>query len=326
MTTSPLISVVLPVYNKEDYLPDCMETLLNQTYTNLEILLVDDGSTDRTPALCDEYARQDARVRALHKANGGVSDARNYGIRHADGEYITQVDPDDTVDADYVEYLYDLLVKYDADMSICQHRILFHNGKVEDFGGQGEKKADAEWCLEKMLYHDVIDVSCWGKLYHRSLFQDFSYPRGRIFEDHAATYRLFMKSRVIAVGFASKYNYIMHDVSIVHDSFSIRKLDLLPATDRMGRDILQEYPHLYRGVLRRRVYARLSTINQMLSVKGHDRERERMIAFVKRHAKEILQDPKAPKRDKAAVLALQAGYPIYRAAWRSYLYLKKGQS
>ena len=325
MSTTPLISVVLPVYNKTEYLPDCMDTLLNQTYTNLEILLVDDGSTDGSAALCDAYAERDHRVRALHKINGGVSDARNYGIGHASGEYITQVDPDDTVDPDYVEYLYELLVKYDAVMSICQHRVLFHNGKVEDFGGEGDCKADAEWCLERMLYHDVIDVSCWGKLYHRSLFDGFSYPKGRIFEDHAATYILFMKSPVIAVGFASKYNYIMHDVSIVHDSFSVRKLDLLPATDRMGRDILSSYPHLYRAVLRRRVYARLSTINQMLYTREYEKEKKRMIDFVKRHAKEILSDPKAPKRDKAAVLALQAGYPFYKAAWQSYLYIKKGR-
>lgn len=325
MNEKPLISVVMPVYNKAEYLPDCMETLLHQTYANLEILLVDDGSSDGTPRMCDDFAAKDPRVLALHKENGGVSDARNYGIRHASGEYITQVDPDDTVDEDYVEYLYDLLVRYKAPMSICQHRVLFHNGRVEDFGKEGDRAADPEWCLERMLYHDVIDVSCWAKLCHRSLYEGFSYPRGKIFEDHAATYRLFMKSPVIAVGFESKYNYIMHDVSIVHDSFSVRKLDLLPATDRMGKDILRTYPHLYRAVLRRRVYARLSTINQMLDTGEYAEEKEKMIAFVRKHAREILSDSKAPKRDKAAVLALRAGYPVYRAAWKSYLYLKKGR-
>ena len=325
MSEKPLISVVMPVYNKTEYLPDCMETLLSQTYSNLEILLVDDGSTDGTAQMCDDYAGKDPRVRALHKENGGVSDARNYGIAHASGEYITQVDPDDTVDPTYVEYLYDLLVKYDAPMSLCQHRVLFHNGRVEDFGAPGDRAANAEWCLERMLYHNVIDVSCWAKLCHRSLYEGFSYPKGKIFEDHAATYRLFMKSPVIAVGFESRYNYIMHDVSIVHDSFSPSKLDLLPATDHMGRDILKTYPHLYRAVLRRRVYARLSTINQMLYTREYAGEKKKMIAFVREHAGEILSDPKAPKRDKAAVLLLRAGYPVYRAAWKSYLYVKKGR-
>ena len=127
------------------------------------------------------------------------------------------------------------------------------------------------------------------------------------------------------MGFASKYNYIMHDVSIVHDSFSVRKLDLLPATDLMGKDILRTYPHLYRAVLRRRVYARLSTINQMLYTKECPGEKAEMIDFVRKHADEILSDPKAPKRDKAAVLLMRAGYPVYRAAWKSYLYVKKGR-
>ena len=105
----PLISVVLPNYNIECYLDRCMEAVLNQTYSNLEILMVDDGSPDSCPQMCDRYAEQDSRVRALHKENGGLSDARNYGIARARGEYITCIDPDDYVDSDYVEHLYRLI-------------------------------------------------------------------------------------------------------------------------------------------------------------------------------------------------------------------------
>jgi glycosyltransferase involved in cell wall biosynthesis len=325
MSEKPLISLVLPVYNIESYLPVCMENVLGQTYTRLEILLVDDGSTDGCPALCDSYAEKDPRVRALHKENGGLSDARNFGIRHAEGEYISLIDPDDTVDLDYVEYLYDLAVKYRAPMSICQHRVLFLNGRVEEFGKPGDRSADPAWCLEHMLYHDVIDTSAWAKLYHRSLFETVSYPVGRIFEDIGTTYALFMQCSVIAVGFESKYNYWMHASSIVNASFSKKKLDLPIMTDRMGKAVLKEYPHLYRAVLRRRVYARLSTINQMLDTREYADEKKKMIAFVREHAGEILSDPKAPKRDKMAILLLRAGYPVYRAAWKSYLYVKKGR-
>lgn len=324
MSEKPLISLVLPVYNIEEYLPACMEKVLGQTYTRLEILLVDDGSTDGCPALCDSYADRDPRVRVLHKENGGLSDARNFGIRHAAGEYISLIDPDDTVDPDYVEYLWNLADKYQALMSVCQHRVLFPNGRVEEFGRPGDRSADPAWCLERMLYHDVIDTSAWAKLYHRSLFEKVSYPVGRIFEDIGTTYALFLQCPVIAVGFESKYSYWMHASSIVNASFSVKKLDLPVMTDRMGRAVLKVYPHLYRAVLRRRVYARLSTINQMLDTKEYPEEKEKMIAFVRKHGREILSDPKAPKRDKAAILALRAGYPVYRAAWKSYLYLKKG--
>ena len=111
---TPLISVVLPIYNIESYLDRCMKAVLNQTYSNLEILMVDDGSPDNCPQICDRYAEQDSRVRALHKENGGLSDARNYGIARARGEYITCIDPDDYVDPDYVEYLYRLIDKYET--------------------------------------------------------------------------------------------------------------------------------------------------------------------------------------------------------------------
>lgn len=325
MSEKPLISLVLPVYNIEEYLPACMEKVLGQTYTRLEILLVDDGSTDGCPALCDSYADRDPRVRVLHKENGGLSDARNFGILHAAGEYISLIDPDDTVDPDYVEYLWNLADKYQALMSVCQHRVLFPNGRVEEFGRPGDRSADPAWCLERMLYHDVIDTSAWAKLYHRSLFEKVSYPVGRIFEDIGTTYALFLQCPVIAVGFESKYSYWMHASSIVNASFSVKKLDLPVMTDRMGKAVLKVYPHLYRAVLRRRVYARLSTINQMLDTKEYPEEKEKMIAFVRKHGREILSDPKAPKRDKAAILALRAGYPVYRAAWKSYLYLKKGR-
>ena len=105
MSERPLISVVLPIYNIASYLPRCMEALLSQTYTELELLMVDDGSTDDSAALCDAYERKDARIRVFHKPNGGLSDARNYAIERAQGEYITCIDPDDYVDQDYVEYL-----------------------------------------------------------------------------------------------------------------------------------------------------------------------------------------------------------------------------
>ena len=127
----PLISVVLPIYNIESYLDRCMEAVLNQTYSNLEILMVDDGSPDGCPQICDRYAEQDSRVRALHKENGGLSDARNYGIARARGEYITCIDPDDYVDPDYVEYLYRLIDKYETRMSICQHVTEYDNGSVD---------------------------------------------------------------------------------------------------------------------------------------------------------------------------------------------------
>ena len=295
----PLISVVLPIYNIESYLDRCMEAVLNQTYSNLEILMVDDGSPDGCPQICDRYAEQDSRVRALHKENGGLSDARNYGIARARGEYITCIDPDDYVDPDYVEYLYRLIDKYETRMSICQHVTEYDNGSVKDHGSSGDELMDIETCLRRMLYHDVIDTSAWAKLYHRSLFDTVSYPVGKIFEDIGTTYALMMQCDTgIAVGYESKYHYMYHMNSIVNSSFSPRKLDLLEMTDKMGQ--------------------RFSTLNQMLGTDDYEKEREQIIRFILHHKKRILKDPRAPRRDKIAIRLLSVSYGLYKAFWRTY--------
>ena len=315
----PLISVVLPIYKIEQYLDRCMKAVLGQTYENLEILMVDDGSPDNCPALCDAYAQKDPRVKALHKENGGLSDARNYGIAHATGEYIACIDPDDYVDSDYIEYLYSLIEKYGTRMSICQHMTEFDNGSVKDYGSEGDECMSIEKCLGRLLYHDVIDTSAWAKLYHKSLFDTVAYPKGKIFEDIGTTYALIMQcSEGIAVGYASKYHYMYHMNSIVNSVFTPRKLDLLEMTDKMGHAVVKAYPSLKQAVLRRRVYARFSTLNQMLRTEGYDKERARIIRFILHYRKQILQDPLAPKRDKIAIALLSVHYDLYRAFWISY--------
>lgn len=318
MKREPLISVILPIYNIERYLPKCMESLFDQTYRNLEIIMVDDGSTDRCSRLCDEYAKADERITVLHKPNGGLSDARNCGIERAKGEYITCVDPDDWVDPDYVEYLLDLLQKYGTKMSICQHRVKYDSGAVRENGRPGDEVIPAEKCLERMLYHDVIDTSACAKLYHRDLFQRVRYPKGKLFEDIGTTYALMLQCDRIAVGYESKYTYQFHRNSIVNSEFRPAKMDLLEMTDRMAGDVAAACPDLRQAVLRRQVYARFSTINQMLCARGYDRERREMISFIRRNGKAVMQNPKAPRRDKAALVLLMLNYNLYRWVWQTY--------
>ena len=315
----PLISVILPVYNVEQYLPRCMESLFRQTWKNLEFVLVDDGSREECAALCDEYGTRDARVAVYHKPNGGVSDARNYGMRMARGEYITFVDPDDYVDPDYVEYLYRLLNKYNIKMSICQHRVVYPGGGVHSFGSNGEELLSDKECIRRMLYHDVIDTSVWGKLYHHSLFEGITYPVGKLFEDMGTTYKVMMASAQIAVGYVAKYSYTVRfrSNSIVNSNFHRGKLDLLEMTDAMAEDVTERYPELKQGALRRQVYARFSTLNQMLDADEPELRRE-MTEYIRKHRGQVLRDRNAPKRDKIAILALALGLPVYKAMWKVY--------
>lgn len=316
---TPLISVILPIYNVQSYLPRCMDSLFRQTYYNLELIMVDDGSDQACAELCDEYLKMDDRVVVYHKKNGGLSDARNYGIACAKGEFITCIDPDDYVDCDYVEYLYKLVKKYNSKMSIVQHRVRFNSGRIRDNGTSGDEKLEIKKCLERMLYHNIIDTSAWGKLYHRSLFESVEYPKGKIFEDIGTTYKLMMQCEYIAVGYESKYNYIFHENSIVNGKFKLAKLDLLEMTDRMAADVVQQYPELKRATLRRQVYSRFSTLNQMLNIDGHEEIKEKIITYIKKNRWEIIKNPLAPKRDKLAIILLTINYKVYRFVWLKYM-------
>lgn len=317
MNASPLISVILPIYNKQVYLPRCMESLLSQTYRNLELVLVDDGSCEECAQLCDRYVAADSRVRACHKKNGGISDARNCGLLQATGEYISYVDPDDDVDADYIEYLFDLIRKYETPMSVCQHRVIFESGRIKDYGTDGDERLSGKTCVERMLYHDVIDTSVWGKLYRRDLFDGITFPLGKQFEDMGTVYKLMLKSGQIAVGYASKYSYYMRRDSITNCTFNPHKLDLLEMTDRMAEEVVSLFPDLKDAALRRRVYARFSTLNQLLHTNEEQLKAEQ-VRFIREHRMQVLKQKRAPKRDKAAILALSLGLKNYATLWSFY--------
>lgn len=314
----PLVSIILPVYNVEKYLPKCMESIFLQTYSNIEIIIVDDGSNKECAELCDKYLAIDQRVSVFHKSNGGLSDARNYGIMRAKGEYITCIDSDDFVDKTYVEYLVYLILKYKSKMAICQHRFIYDNGKVQDKKLIGDELLSSEQCLESMLYNKIIDTSAWAKLYQKRLFDNVKYPKGRIFEDIGTTYALMLQCDYIAVGYESKYNYVYRQDSIVNDVFNPKKLDLLYMTDKMAESVIIEYPNLNKAIIRRRVYSRFSTLNQLLSTKGFDNEKKECITFIMNNRKNILTNGKAPLRDKMAILLLSLGFKNYQYIWLMY--------
>ena len=312
-----LISVVVPIYNVEKYLDRCIESILNQTYVNLEILLINDGSTDNSPAICNKYKNSDTRIKVIHKENGGLSDARNTGIRVSRGDYITFIDSDDNVEVDMIEYLLSLIKKYNTKMSVCSHNVVFKEGKIIKSLGNDKKEEvlSAKDCIKKMLYHKDIDTSAWAKLYHISLFKNIRYPKGKLFEDIGTTYRFFLESKFVACGYRSKYNYYVRENSIVTQNFSIKKLDLLEMTDQMGNDVLKIFPDLKKAVLRRRVYARFSTLNQMLEITDYKEEKKEIILFIKSNGYKILLDCLVPIRDKVAVILLYISKQLYKFIW-----------
>ena len=324
----PMISIIVPIYKVEPYLRQCVDSILRQTYRDIEVLLIDDGSTDDTGILCDHLALKDGRIRVYHKSNGGLSDARNYGIDRARGEYFTFIDSDDYITLDYLSYLKRLIDKVsNCKLSICSiYNVFSTNGKVVDNGNGQEMVLSPEKCLEMMCYHHLVDTCAYAKLYHRSLFDNVKYPKGKLFEDIGTTYKLIEQCDQISCGFEPKYYYVLRPGSIVNCSYSPKKLDLLEMTDQMAADVSARFPSLKNAVLRRQVYARFSTVNQMLDVKNTDAlsERKKLIMFIHEHEKSVNRDVLAPRRDKVAIKLLHLGFPVYRFFWKSYRRIKKG--
>ena len=316
-----LISVIVPIYNVEKYLRRCLDSIINQTYKNLEIILVDDGSPDNCPEICDEYARKYERVKVIHKKNGGLSDARNIGIKQSKGDYITLIDSDDCVTHDYCEFLYNLLKKYNADMSICKHLV-----KYDDFGeiSTGTKKEyilNPEKALKMLLYSDDIDVSAWGKLYKRKLFDNIEYPKGRLFEDSATTYKLIDLCKTIAFKSEEKYIYFVRKDSITTKEFNEKKMDLITSTKEMCDYVMEKYPQLESAAKRRLMYAYLSTLTQLAKCKNYKNYNEykaKLMNYIKKNRKEVIKDKLTPRRDRLALYTTYFGFKIFRISWSLY--------
>lgn len=231
-----MISVIVPVYNVEKYLPQCIDSILAQTYTDFELIIVDDGSTDRSGQICDEYKDKDSRVYVVHQENRGVSAARNVGIDMAKGEYIAFVDSDDYVSGEYLEKLYNCLACNNADISICGMLSFFDGKKLDSDLVESIKKdrtvmTGREACLSIYKMDGRVSVMPWGKMYKASLFDNIRYPIGLIYEDDATTPRLFYKAKNVAMFADALYFYRNREDSITNTSFSAKKFDGVKAVD-----------------------------------------------------------------------------------------------
>lgn len=240
------VSVVVPVYNVEAYLPACVDSILAQTFTNMEVILVDDGSTDGCAALCDEYAHRDNRVRTIHRANGGLSAARNTGIEVAAGEYITFIDSDDAVAPDMIEYLLALIKEYDADMSVCQRWYIDEDGNTLPMPAKRDVATHVvrgnAACMRAFFTHGHIDTVAWAKLYRRAQFRTIRYPEGKYNEDVFTTYRVVAECNAIAVGAERKYLYRQRRQSITKSSFNAKHLDSIEGNIIRRDFIAEHYP------------------------------------------------------------------------------------
>ena len=290
-----LVSVIVPVYRTERYLAKCVDSILSQSYANLELLLIDDGSPDGCPALCDTLAAGDARIRVFHKTNGGLSSARNFGLNQMAGEYVTFVDSDDYLDSNFISDLIQNIELYHADVAFAAlqyvpgPRTYLENGVYS-----------TEASIKRMLYRDGMgDYSC-AKLYRSEFFHSIRFTEGITSEDFELFYRLFCKMSRVCTSNSTTYYYIQQPKSITNSGFSPRMFNRLDICDRLIDDVRKDFPQLEAAAQARAVDESIWLYG--ITPKTYTKERNRMRTIVKRYAKSVWNDPNVTRKIKRRLL------------------------
>lgn len=321
MENSPLISVIVPVYNVAEYLPECLDSIINQTYTNLEIILVDDGSTDECPKICDEYAEKDSRIRVIHKKNGGLSDARNAGLDICTGEWVGFVDGDDTIHKDMYKILYDRAVEHNADISVCNFnyivsdeiRFRHFNSVIEVIHGK--------YNIINELYCSLGSISVCIKIYKRNKRNIF-FPKGKNFEDAYVFVDILNDDDILVKNDIGLYNYRKRDGSITNQSRYKRAIwDVVDAYEHNYQQIELNYSGCIDAAERRLSYAYYTAMYLLLQTDNYTQHYKKIRYLQKKICNNFwkyLSNEKATARSRISIL-LAAISPILYKKVRYYL-------
>ena len=247
MDSAPLISVIVPVYKVEAYLDKCISSIVNQTYQNLEIILVDDGSPDNCPAMCDAWAERDQRIKVIHKANGGLSDARNAGMEVATGELMGFVDSDDWISPDMYQLLYENMIEHDSDIAVCGVEVVWEDGTPSrKLTKEGCCVLNAQEAMRAVIEESWIKQPVWYKLYRADLIREIQFPVGKYHEDVFWSYQAIGRAKRVSVFDQSCYFYMQRNGSIMGEGYSLKRLDALEAKVDRVQYVQQYVPELLK--------------------------------------------------------------------------------
>jgi len=310
------VSIVVPVYNVEDCLSYCVESLRQQTYKNIEIILVDDGSTDSSGEICDQYAREDERIKVLHIDNGGQSRARNIGVQASSSDWIMFLDSDDYYDLKAVEYLVALRDKYVVDLvvtSIVEVRNYQTELNTDDISLENSEKLDRYTGLVRMFYGNSVGTHPGGKLYKKEILLQYPYPEGMIYEDLAMAYEHIHYCAKIAVGYRSVYKYYRRMGSTVNSKYSERLLDFYKAMEWNRSYIERDYPNdkeMRRALNVRYVFNGLHVVHAMLSSDMY-LDVNKIRKEYTRYFNDIIPNPNTTGKNKVKYLMLLVSPKLY---------------
>ena len=313
--TLPLISVIVPVYDVERYLCECIDSILTQSYRNLEVILVNDGSSDNSGNICDEYMKQDNRVKVIHKQNGGLSVARNAGIEIAKGELIHFIDSDDWIEADMLELLYNNLMEHNAEISCCGYYLSYINENINAFVCDELLVFNSEQGLENSLLRNVPWISSCSKLYKKEIFETIRFPLSKRSEDIFIIAEVMSNANVIVYDITPKYYYRQRKNSISkQDAYNKDIMDFIEAYEHNLIVIREKYPKLIPLCEYRIIDSKFYVLSYIMSFKKYKEipEYQALLSDLRRNYDIYKSNVNFRSQDKIKLLAIKINTKLYK--------------
>jgi len=312
----PLISIIVPVYNVEDFLDACLESIVNQSYQHLEVLVVDDGSTDRCSDMCDRWAQRDERIRVIHQTNAGLSAARNTALDAMTGEWVVMVDSDDVLHPGAVALLLQAASTHKADIAVGDYITVDEHAlpqwPAQAIGANAQARAYSQQeAILAIFYQRQLTHSAWARIYRSSLFDDIRYPVGMLYEDLAIIYPLLRKCDKVVKVNQVVYGYRQRQSSIL-GTFSPRRADVLNICERLESHVLTG-EDIYIDAVRNRLlsaYFNILLLSNNDKTHDHKQLQDRCWDGIKRLRCKVLSDPRASLKNKLGILASYMGRPV----------------
>ena len=311
----PKISVIVPVYKVERYLEECIDSIIAQTYKNLEIILVNDGSPDNCGKLCDDYADKDKRIVVMHKKNGGLSDARNVGIDNATGEYLHFIDGDDWIEADMLEVLYENIIKYDSDISCCSFCLVYINS-IESYNSESEIFIfNSEQAIENCFVKNIPWISSCCKLYKKYIFDNIRFPLNKRSEDIFIITDVMSAANKIVYDSVSKYYYRQRKNSISrYETYNPNIMDFIEAYEYNLKIIEIKYPNLINCTKNKILSANLWVLYVIILNKNYKKipDFKKTLLVLRKNYKNFMCNNFFTLNEKIKVVAIKTNINLYK--------------
>jgi len=317
----PLVSVVIPVYNVEKYIKDCITSVIGQSYNNLQIIIINDGSNDKSEDICNEFAKKDSRIIFIQKQNGGLSDARNVGINNANGEYIVFIDSDDYISPNFIEIMLTESIKNQSDIVACSYyKTSEHGSSPVTKNIEIIKLTNTEAVIDVLSPKSICEVMTWNKIYKTRLFKEYkiTFPVGKIHEDNFTTFRLFYYANNVLFINLPLYYYRQRANSIMSQGFSERSINMIEAAEYARQWLNGKGLDFQKDIEANYLSAVITYANLLVESKINDNKYWGHTYFVKKNIQTIFTNEKISVKNKFILSILLFGRKTYVVMRHAY--------